>query len=125
MFIYYTVLLHPPSLHHHHHYLSPGGRGNWNTSGCTLRSSTTNAVVCDCDHLTNFACLVVSIYQDHIYCHSSKSHPLFQDISARTTGTQPPLPPGFRLALEITSYVGVVLSVVGLIVLIITYLAFK
>ena len=45
-----------------------GGRGNWNTSGCTLRSynSTTNVAVCDCDHLTNFACLVVSIYLCYI-----------------------------------------------------------
>ena len=59
-----VILIHllpslPPSLPLH---LPPDGSGNWNTSGCTLRSynSTTNVAICDCNHLTNFACLVVS-----------------------------------------------------------------
>ena len=56
-----------------HHFISffsssssPDGSGDWNTSGCTLTNydDTTNMVTCACDHLTNFACLVVSI-SDH------------------------------------------------------------
>lgn len=41
--------------------------GSWNTNGCSLTSfnETTNEVTCMCDHLTNFACLVVSV------CNSS------------------------------------------------------
>ena len=38
------------------------GRGNWSTSGCnmTAYNSTRKVVFCECDHLTSFACLVVS-----------------------------------------------------------------
>ena len=111
------------------HQFVPGGHGNWSTTGCNLRSynSTTNVAVCDCNHLTNFACLVVSIISHYWFTVLGmfSLFYLFQDISARITGKAPPLPPNFRLALDITSSVGVVLSLVGLIVLIITYLAFK
>ena len=36
--------------------------GDWNTDGCNLTSfnQTTNVASCECDHLTNFALLVVS-----------------------------------------------------------------
>ena len=39
------------------------GNGDWNISGCTLTTfdESTNVVSCECDHLTNFACLVVSM----------------------------------------------------------------
>ena len=38
------------------------GNGDWNTDGCTLTTfnQSTNVVDCQCNHLTNFACLVVS-----------------------------------------------------------------
>ena len=38
------------------------GNGDWNTDGCTLTTFnvSTNVVGCQCNHLTNFACLVVS-----------------------------------------------------------------
>ena len=38
------------------------GNGDWNTDGCTLTTfnESTNVVGCQCNHLTNFACLVVS-----------------------------------------------------------------
>ena len=38
------------------------GNGDWNTDGCTLTTfnGSTNVVGCQCNHLTNFACLVVS-----------------------------------------------------------------
>ena len=37
------------------------GNGDWNTSGCNLMSfnQSTNVASCECDHLTNFALLVV------------------------------------------------------------------
>ena len=37
------------------------GNGNWSTDGCKLVSYSNNFVTCHCDHLTNFACLVVSL----------------------------------------------------------------
>ena len=38
------------------------GSGDWNSTGCILTAfnESTNMVSCECDHLTNFACLVVS-----------------------------------------------------------------
>ena len=38
-----------------------GGNGDWSTGGCNLTSfnNDSNVVGCQCDHLTNFACLVV------------------------------------------------------------------
>lgn len=38
------------------------GNGDWSTDGCNLTTfnNSTNVVGCECDHLTNFACLVVS-----------------------------------------------------------------
>ena len=44
-------------------YVYIGGNGNWSTDGCTtIVNSTANlsSVICQCDHLTNFASLVVS-----------------------------------------------------------------
>ena len=42
--------------------LNSGGQGDWSTSGCNLTGfdNSTNIVECECNHLTNFACLVVS-----------------------------------------------------------------
>ena len=36
-------------------------RGNWSVEGCRLASENeqTGEVICECDHLTNFAVLVV------------------------------------------------------------------
>ena len=37
-----------------------GGNGNWSTDGCTTTiNNDPNSVTCRCDHLTNFACLLV------------------------------------------------------------------
>ena len=38
-----------------------GGRGNWTTHGCETSRVNDDMVKCSCNHLTNFACLVVSI----------------------------------------------------------------
>ena len=40
-----------------------GGRGNWSTDGCNTTVNATSDltfIICHCNHLTNFACLVVS-----------------------------------------------------------------
>ena len=37
-----------------------GGRGNWSVRGCTTIVINASYVTCICNHLTNFACLVVS-----------------------------------------------------------------
>lgn len=41
------------------------GHGDWSTVGCSMTSfnASTNTIHCKCNHLTNFACLVVSIMQ--------------------------------------------------------------
>ena len=36
-----------------------GGRGNWTTDGCELTGNENGVITCACDHLTNFAILVV------------------------------------------------------------------
>ena len=38
------------------------GRGNWSAEGCTARNvnNITGVITCACNHLTNFAILVVS-----------------------------------------------------------------
>uniref|UniRef100_A0A1X7UCM3 Uncharacterized protein n=1 Tax=Amphimedon queenslandica TaxID=400682 RepID=A0A1X7UCM3_AMPQE len=61
---------------------------------------TNDTVTCSCNHLTNFACLV--------------------DISSRTGSSPSPRPDTF--ALRIVSYVGVSLSLLGLVVAILTLL---
>ena len=37
------------------------GQGDWSTDGCNMTeyNQTTDVVGCECNHLTNFACLVV------------------------------------------------------------------
>ena len=44
------------------HVTLTAGRGNWSAEGCTARSvdNRTGLITCACNHLTNFAILVVS-----------------------------------------------------------------
>ena len=37
-----------------------GGKGNWTTMGCETEHARNGEVTCYCNHLTNFAVLVVS-----------------------------------------------------------------
>ena len=37
------------------------GNGNWSTDGCLTIVHDLHSVTCECDHLTNFACLIVSL----------------------------------------------------------------
>lgn len=41
-----------------------GGRGDWTTEGCTILQSLESMVECSCNHLTNFAILVVGVNID-------------------------------------------------------------
>ena len=43
-----------------------GGRGNWTTDGCELTGIDGNVVICQCNHLTNFAVLVVGKIRYHL-----------------------------------------------------------
>ena len=54
IFIDVTAMYHPSD-----------GRGDWNTDGCDLSTfnQSNNVVGCACEHLTNFACLVVCDYR--------------------------------------------------------------
>eukprot|EP00057_Strongylocentrotus_purpuratus_P027921 XP_011682395.1 PREDICTED: uncharacterized protein LOC583016 isoform X2 [Strongylocentrotus purpuratus] len=75
------------------------GTGDWSTEGCSLSNTSTDSrPVCQCDHLTNFAVLM------DIYGGSTLSDK--EDY-----------------ILEILSYVGCSMSVVGLVITIITYLS--
>ena len=40
-----------------HYFLSSGG---WSTAGCSLRGIVNDTIICECNHMTNFAALVVS-----------------------------------------------------------------
>ncbi|XP_048767258.2 adhesion G protein-coupled receptor E3-like isoform X1 [Ostrea edulis] len=39
-------------------FLARGGRGAWHTDGCQRIESTSNQIICQCNHLTNFAVLM-------------------------------------------------------------------
>ena len=91
-------------------------------------------VKCECNHLTNFACLVVSVFQRTLLCVRKMMLQLFhfdKDISIRLrnneNGNQTAVifPHEFDLALEITSYIGVLLSLGGLSIFLLTHLIFK
>ncbi|CAI8020051.1 Adhesion G-protein coupled receptor G4, partial [Geodia barretti] len=82
-----------------------GGVGNWTDRGCnTTLDRVSRTVKCNCSHLTNFAALV--------------------DICSRTEGDCEQSEAS-KTALEIISYVGVSLSIFGLIITIITMLVFS
>ena len=38
----------------------PGGKGDWSNKGCTRQKTYGKTIVCACDHMTNFAALIVS-----------------------------------------------------------------
>ncbi|XP_078702564.1 uncharacterized protein LOC144928211 isoform X2 [Branchiostoma floridae x Branchiostoma belcheri] len=72
-----------------------GGGGAWSTEGCEFVRIDNNRVVCECNHLTNFAVLM-DIYGG---LHS--------------------------FALDLISKIGIALSITGLVLTLITYLVFK
>jgi len=44
------------------------GRGNWSAEGCGMRrmDNITGLITCECNHLTNFAILMVSSHKEAI-----------------------------------------------------------
>ncbi|KAJ7389152.1 G-protein coupled receptor [Desmophyllum pertusum] len=72
--------------------------GSWSNRGCSLVNKTNNTIVCSCNHLTNFAVLMqvgeTNIAAKHV------------------------------LALEVITYIGCGLSLVGETLTILTYLVF-
>ena len=113
-----------------------GGRGNWTTEGCVttiavLDDDGSTVINCLCNHLTNFACLVVRIMTQKTLskCHGYAVHFLFiflhiQDICSRSEGCEEPSKEE-ALALEVLSIIGVILSMIGLVLTVITLLVFK
>ena len=49
-------------------YNTAGGFGDWSTRGCVVVSESEEDVICECDHLTNFAILLVS--RDNNFYHA-------------------------------------------------------
>ena len=41
-------------------YNTVGGFGDWSARGCAVVNESEEDVLCECDHLTNFAILLVS-----------------------------------------------------------------
>ncbi|XP_072026508.1 uncharacterized protein [Amphiura filiformis] len=74
------------------------GKGDWSTDGCNLANFTSGTVICECNHLTNFAVLM--------------------DINSQATltATQDKI-------LEVLSYVGCSLSILGIIATTISYIS--
>ena len=73
--------------------------GQWSTDGCEINSSTPESTVCHCDHLTNFAIL----------------------LSARPIKLSSPQ----VLALQITGYIGVSVSLVAMAATILVFVFLK
>ena len=60
VYIYTIIIVHTMDMIK---YVYIGGNGNWSTDGCNTSvfiNDSLSSITCHCDHLTNFACLVVS-----------------------------------------------------------------
>ena len=93
------------------------GQGNWTSEGCTTIDDGSGVIHCNCTHLTNFAILVVSLrpFNDRLLTLF-----LLQNIDARVDGNT-----CSNRAIEAFSIVGSVLSMIGLVLTITIFLAFK
>lgn len=87
------------------HFFS-GGRGEWVEDGCELLLTDGSTVVCSCNHLTNFACLV-----------SIKDRVCGSDCTETKKSVS--------IALSILSVTGICVSILGLALTIITLAVFK
>ena len=97
------------------------GFGDWSPEGCQLNANVAGKAICGCNHLTSFALLMVCVYvwgPLHVQLFSIFA----QDLTPRSTPTEP-TPVTF--ALEIITYVGLAISIVGLLLTIITYLVVR
>ena len=100
-----------------------GGAGNWTADGCRLAENTNGIVSCECDHLTNFGVLVVSLKLLLKRLTLVSYHNMLQDICSLQGGCQ--LSRAEQLTLETISIAGAVLSTIGIIITILTMLGFR
>ena len=47
-----------------------GGYGDWSSDGCNTSSDSGLQVICNCDHLTNFAILLVNMHTYFCMTHT-------------------------------------------------------
>ena len=95
------------------------------TDGCTtILTSDRNQITCECNHLTNFASLVVRKLDSMIIPICICIIFYLQDICSRTEEGGCDQSDEAKLALSIISIIGVILSGVGLILTIVTLLIF-
>jgi len=82
-------------------FTAKGGLGDWSTYGCRLQEIVNDTIVCECDHMTNFAAMM------DVYAHTSKA-----------CGKH-------GRALSYISVVGCFLSLIGLFFTMVTYIIFR
>ena len=95
----------------------------WTPRGCTTSIGKSGVITCSCNHLTNFAVLVV--YNDTYTIPTVRGiivHIIIQDICLRQENCQQSNVHPF---LTVVSYIGIPTSIVCLIVTIITLTSFK
>ena len=97
------------------------GFGNWSDRGCWVVNETEEDVTCACDHLTNFAILLVSLTSRLLLKIKATVFPS-QDVRPDNT-TQ--LPDELAKTLLAVSYIGAILSTILLTLTIITYISAK
>ena len=126
---------------------------SWSRRGCnTVTGESGTTVTCTCNHLTNFAVLVVTIRQFSLSLSLSLSLPISlslplslfscpslsslfllrndddifdqQDICLRLEDCQP-INPVVDKILSFVSYIGIIISIIGLVLTITTMLIFK
>ena len=76
-----------------------GGKGDWSTKGCILKGLHSGVYQCSCNHMTNFAILL--------------------DVSTR------PLTSTEYKTLSVVSYIGCIISLLGLLATVVTFSSFR
>ena len=93
-----------------------GGYGDWSSDGCNT-SDSDSQVTCNCDHLTNFAILLVQ-----------KFHFIFSiifNIQDASPAAGPTDRTELTLFLDSVSYIGIIVSIFCLAITVISYLLSK
>ena len=86
-------------------------------------NETEEEAMCECDHLTNFAILLVC-YKMPYHKQGNTTFPSLlphQDVTPKRGATDN-TPPALRKTLEVFSYIGAVVSIFCLILTILTYI---
>ena len=96
----------------------------WTAEGCETDWNINRSVVkCKCNHLTNFAILVVSTLLTFIELELESGPLIFQDICSRFQDCTPS--PPLETVLKTITIIGVGLSLIGIVATLITLLLFK